>query len=152
MIANCTSEKMAHPFLSSFSPENLEIILHKADTAEFANGQLILQEGEPANRMYLIQNGRVAVEAGKQGERIVQVLGPGETLGWSWLFPPFSWNFSARAIEPTTCVVLDGGHLLVTAEENSKFGYELMRRITEIVIGRLQATRKKMLETPIPQK
>ena len=140
-----------HPFLRSLSSEHLAIVLHNAKQAEFAAGEVILKEGDPANRFFLIESGRVAIETGAQQGKSVQTLGPGEVLGWSWLFPPFSWHFSAHAMEPTKCVVLDGGHLLVTAEENPKFGYDLMRRISQVLVGRLQATRKKMLSASAPK-
>ncbi len=76
---------------------------------------------------------------------LVQTLGPGEVIGWSWLFPPFIWHFQAQATEPTSTVVLDGGHLLVAAEENPEFGYDLMRRIAQMVITRLQAMQKSRI-------
>ena len=141
------SQILDHPFLRSISPEHLDILLHNAKEADFAAGELVLKEGEPANRFYLIESGRVAVEAGSKDGKNVQVLEPGEVLGWSWMFPPFSWHFSARALEATRCLVLDGGHLLVTAEENPDFGYDLMRRITQVLVERLQATRKVMVES-----
>ena len=147
MNAEIKSQKDQHPFLRSLSPEHQAIVLHNAKQKDFATGELILKQGEPANCFYLIESGRVAVEAGAQSGKNVQTIGPGEALGWSWLFPPFSWHFSARAMEPTKCVVLDGGHLLVIAEEDPKFGYDLMRRISQMLVTRLQATRKKLLET-----
>ena len=146
MKTELKSEHAQHPFLRSLSPEHLEILLHDSKEAEFAAGENILKEGEPANRFFLIESGRVRLEANNENGKSVQTLGPGEVLGWSWLFPPFSWHFSAHAIEPTRCLVLNGGHILVTAEENSKFGYDLMRRITQILVSRLQATRKKLLD------
>ena len=75
---------------------------------------------------------------------LVQTLGAGEVLGWSWLFPPFLWDFQARAAEPTHVVVVSGARLLVTAECNHAFGYELMKRVVKIVIHRLQSTRKQL--------
>jgi CRP-like cAMP-binding protein len=137
-----------HPFLENIPPEHLEILMDKAVREEFAAGEMILQKGEPANRFFLIESGRVAIEA---NGTTVQVLDAGEVLGWSWLFPPFAWNFSARASEPTECLVLNGGHLLVTAEANHEFGYNLMRRVAQVVIGRLQATRQKMLQATSPR-
>ena len=151
MNAEIKSPTVQHPFLRSLSSEHLAIVMHNAKQADFAEGEVILKEGDPANRFFLIESGRVAIEAGAQEGKSIQTLGPGEVLGWSWLFPPFSWHFSARAMEPTQCVVLDGGHLLVTAEENPKFGYDLMRRISQILVSRLQATRKKMLEASTPK-
>ena len=29
----------------------------------------------------------------------VQTIGPGDALGWSWLFAPHRWHFTARAVE-----------------------------------------------------
>ena len=142
---------IGHPFFKTMPPEHLEHLLKNAKEVEFQSGEILFREGEPANRFFLIESGRVAIEAGAQHRKSVQTLGPDEALGWSWLFPPFSWHFSARAMEPTKCVVLDGGHLLVTAEANPKFGYDLMRRISQILVSRLQATRKKMLEASAPK-
>jgi len=79
----------------------------------------------------------------------IQDLGPGDVLGWSWLFPPFVWHLQARALEPTGAVVLDGAHLLIAAERNGNFGYELMKRVAQVLIHRLQATRKQLLRQQI---
>lgn len=152
MNANLKQQITQHPFLRSLSSEHVDIMLHNAKEKEFAAGDVILKEGEPANLFYLIESGRVAVEAGTRVVKSVQTLEAGEVLGWSWLFPPFAWHFTARATEPTKCVVLDGGHLLVVAEENAKFGYDLMRRISQILVGRLQATRKKLREASAAKK
>lgn len=142
---------ISHPFLQSIPTEYRELLLKNARLAEYQAGDVLFREGEPANRFFLIKSGRVAVEAGIDSPNRVQTLSSGDVLGWSWLFPPFGWNFSAQALDQTQCIVLDGGHLLVTAEENPKFGYDLMRRITQILIARLQATRKKMMEVSAPK-
>ena len=54
-----------------------------------------------------------------------------------------SEHFQARVVEPTTAIVLNGAHLLVVAEEDHDFGYELMKRVAQVVIRRLQSTRKQ---------
>lgn len=141
-MSNIGTVKISHPFLKTMPPEHLEHLLKNAQEVEFQAQEIICREGEPANRLFLIESGRVAIKSNGQEGKNVQMLGSGEVLGWSWLFPPFSWHFSAEAIEPTKCIVLDGGHLLVTAEENPKFGYDLMRKITQVLVERLQATRR----------
>ena len=53
----------------------------------------------PANGFYLIERGSVVLEAPQPGQTpaVVDVVAAGELLGWSWLFPLYSWQFDARA-------------------------------------------------------
>jgi len=66
-------------------------------------------------------------------------------LGWSWLFPPYNWHFSARAVEPTTAIFFYGTRLREECEDDPAFGFELMKRVAAIVIQRLQVTRVQLL-------
>jgi CRP-like cAMP-binding protein len=134
-----------HALFAGMKPEHLGLLTEDAKTADFKAGELLFREREPANQFYLIDRGRIALEAHEptDGTREVQTLGPGDVIGWSWLFPPFAWHFQARAIEPVSVIVLSGAHLLVIAERDHDFGYELMKRVAQVVIRRLQATRKQ---------
>jgi|SRR6185369_6328703 len=142
---------VSHPFFQGMKPAHLEVIAGCATEARFESDQILFREGEPANKFYLIQGGRIALEAHElvDGTVPVQELGAGDVLGWSWLFPPFVWHLRARALEPTGAVVLDGAHLLIAAERNGNFGYELMKRVAQVLIRRLQATRKQLLKQQI---
>ena len=123
--------------------DHLVHMLKNAKEQDFQPGEIIFRQGDPANSFYLIESGKTLIESHDEKMSVpIQVIRQGEALGWSWLFPPFAWHFQARAIEPTHAIVLDGAHLLVTAEEDSEFGYELMKRITQILIERLQAGEK----------
>jgi CRP-like cAMP-binding protein len=123
-------------------------VLYGAKHRQFEPGEILFREGDPANTLYLIESGLVALETGSSGApgSVIQTVAGGEVLGWSWLFPPFAWHFQARAVEPVRAICCDGGHILVQAEEDPVFGYVIMRRISQLVIQRLQATRKRMSE------
>jgi CRP/FNR family transcriptional regulator, cyclic AMP receptor protein len=138
-----------HPFLAEMDEQHRDIFLHGAKEQEFAPGEIIFREGDPANALYLMETGEVVLEAyaGDNRRTPIQTVGAGEVLGWSWLFPPFAWHFQARATKPTRVICCDGGHLLVQAEENPTFGYDVMRRITQILIHRLQATREQLVKS-----
>jgi hypothetical protein len=48
-------------------------------------------------------------------------------------------------------IVLDGAHLLSMAEAHHDFGYELMKRVAQVVIQRLQSTRRQLLELEVEE-
>ena len=142
---------MKYAFFDGMRPEHLAMLSDGAKVGQFKAGEMLFREGEPANQFYLIESGKILLEAHEPANDTtpVQTLGAGDVLGWSWLFPPFMWHFQARAVESSTVIMLNGAHLLVSAEHNHDFGYELMKRVAQVVIRRLQATRKRLLEQQI---
>jgi hypothetical protein len=137
-----------HPFLRSLPSSYLRIMAECAEPREYSAGSVIFREGDIADRFFLIQCGKVSLEAHvpPRGELAVQNLGADDVLGWSWLFPPFVWHFQARAIEPTRVVSFNGAHLLIACERNHEFGYDLMKRLAQVLIRRLQATQGHLIK------
>jgi CRP/FNR family cyclic AMP-dependent transcriptional regulator len=132
-----------HPFLKGFKTEHLELLAANALPAQFQAGEVIFREGEMANRFYLLTHGAVALESytKDRGVALVEKIGAGDVLGWSWLFPPYYWRMDARAVEPTSAIFFYGTRLRQEAERDHDLGYELMRRVAAIAIQRLQAAR-----------
>lgn len=151
MNDNITEQLRNHPFWRGMTLAHMSIITEGAQVATWNANDVIFREGEPANKFYVINQGQVALEAHEPGDGtvLVSTLNPGAVLGWSWLFPPFVWHFQARATMPTELIVLDAARLLRTAENDCDFGYELMKRVTQVVIQRLQTTRKQLLQQQI---
>ena len=136
-----------HPFLAGMNHGQLALLTDCAMVVHFHPGQVIFQEGELANRFYLIETGRVILESsGRLGDPVVvDTVGAGELLGWSWMFPPYVWHFTARAVEPTKAIFFYGTILREYCERDHSLGYELFKRMSAIMIKRLQAARDKML-------
>jgi CRP-like cAMP-binding protein len=135
------------PFLKGMTTPQLELLAKDSLPAEFRADEKILNEGGAANRFYLILEGRVDVESPVQGDEAVhiQTLGPGDLLGWSWLFPPYYWHFDARAVTPAKAICFYGTHMREVCEADHDLGYEFMKRVSEIVIKRLQAVRRELV-------
>jgi CRP-like cAMP-binding protein len=131
-----------HPFFGGISPGHVDLLVQGAKLAEYDSDAILLREGEPANQFFLIESGLVAIET---GSAVIQVVGPGEALGWSWLFPPFTWHFTARALHRSSAYTLDAGSLLVLCEENHALGYELIRQVTQIAISHMEIAIKKLV-------
>ena len=136
-----------HPFCKGLSVPQLRILTDSAMETKFEAGQLIFREGDIANRFYLIQEGQVALEslAIDREPVLIQTIGAGDVLGWSWLFPPYYWHFDARALEPTTAIFFYGTRLREQCEADHELGYELIKRMSMIMLNRLQATRRQLL-------
>jgi CRP/FNR family transcriptional regulator, cyclic AMP receptor protein len=138
---NIETRIAAHPFAIPLSDGALKVIMAGARDELFQPGQVIFRAGDPANCIYLIEQGNVAVEAhdATGADRPLQVIGPGSALGWSWLFPPFAWHLQARALEQTRVIRLDGAHVLCHCEADHQIGYEIMKRVSQVLIERLHA-------------
>jgi CRP/FNR family transcriptional regulator, cyclic AMP receptor protein len=136
-----------HPFLAGMTRPQLALLIDCAMAAHFKTGQTILREGEFANRCYLIEAGKVVLESGGSfGEPLlIETIGAGDLLGWSWMFPPYTWQFTARAVEPTTAIFFYGTILREYCEKDHSLGFELLKRISAVMVKRLQAAQKLML-------
>lgn len=137
-----------HPFLKGLDPRYLKLIVGCATNVRFEAGQFIFRAGEEANQFYILRQGHVALEisAPNRGSIAIQTLGEGDVLGWSWLIPPYIWQFDARAVELTRAIALDGKCLRTKCEEDHDLGYELMKRFGYVIAQRLQATRLQLLD------
>ena len=136
-----------HPFLAGMNPRHLALLTDCAMVSHLKSGQVILREGEIANRFYLIETGKVVLESGETfGDPVViETIGAGDLLGWSWMFSPYTWHFTARAIEPTEAIFFYGTILREHCERDPSLGYQLFKRMAPVMLRRLQAARKKML-------
>jgi CRP-like cAMP-binding protein len=136
------------PFFAGLDPAFLQLVTGCASNVRFDAGAYIFREGDEANEFYLIRSGKVALElfAPQHKPLIVETLGVGEILGWSWLLPPFEWKFFARAVEDTRALALDGKCLRGKCEENHDLGYEMLKRFAHIIERRLEATRFQLLD------
>jgi len=137
-----------HPFFAGLDGSFTSLMVGCASNVRFKKGEYILREGDPANTFYLVREGKVAVEvlAPQRKPIIVATLGEGEILGWSWLLAPYQWKFHARAVEDLRAIALDGKCLRTKCEENHDLGYEVLKRFTQIMEQRLEATRLQLLD------
>jgi CRP/FNR family cyclic AMP-dependent transcriptional regulator len=136
-----------HPFLAGMNRTQLALLTDCAMASHFKAGQVIMREGELANRFYLIESGKVVLESGEGFGQpvVVETIGAGDLLGWSWMFPPYVWHFTARAAKPTEAIFFYGTILREYCERDPSLGYDLFKRMAPVMLRRLQAARKKML-------
>jgi len=137
-----------HPFFAGLDGGFTNLMVSCASNVQFKAGTYIFKEGDAANSFFLIREGKVALELFPSQHKpiIVSTIGIGEILGWSWLFEPFQWKFSARAADNVRAIALDGKCLRTKCEENHDLGYEVLKRFARIIEQRLDATRLQLVD------
>jgi CRP-like cAMP-binding protein len=143
-----------HEFFAGLPAKHLKLIAGCASNVHFAAGAFLFREGEAADRFFALRAGSVGVEVHAPGRAplTVQTAAAGEILGWSWLFPPYRWQFDARARDEVRATAFDGACLRKKCEADPALGYELMKRLARIMTRRLEATRHQLLDLYGPAK
>jgi CRP-like cAMP-binding protein len=136
------------PFFKGLDERLIELLADSILEMHFKPGAWIYQQGESANRFYLILEGKVLIESEVRDRGVlpIRTLGPGDDLGWAWLFPPYYMHFSACAVEPTRTIFIYGTRLREKCDANHELGYQLMKRVAEVVVRNLNATQQRLLE------
>jgi CRP-like cAMP-binding protein len=137
-----------HPFLKGLAPEHLALLAGCASNVVFQPGEHLLHEGGEARNFFVLRHGRAQVETATPGRGPIpiQTLGPGDILGWSWLIPPHRNRFDARALELIRAIALDGECLRNKCEVDHDLGYALLKRFTQVMAERLEATRLQLMD------
>ena len=138
----------ASPTFAGLPTAHLQLIAGCGVNDHFAAGSYLFREGQAADRFYLIRGGAIALEVNVPGgpSRVLETLGQGEVVGWSWLFEPYRWQFDGRATQATRVISFDGACLRGKCDSDHELGYELMRRFAASMVERLQATRLQLLD------
>ena len=143
-----TADALAtHPFLHGMSRDHLAVLAETATDVTFPVRHRLFEDGGGANRFWLIQSGQVALDLDVPGQvrMMVETIGMGELLGWSWLFPPYRWAFGAVAASPVEAFEFDARAVRTSCESDPALGYEVTRRLARVVTKRLHATRVRLI-------
>ncbi|TXS46687.1 cyclic nucleotide-binding domain-containing protein [Streptomyces sp. uw30] len=134
--------------LTALPPPQRQALMSLAREVAFAEDARIFEAGGTADRFWVIRSGAVSLDQRVTSVRRVTVasLGAGDLLGWSWLFPPFQWDFGAEAFSPVRAYEFEAESVLRLCEEDTRLGMTLVRYVAEILAHRLEMTRGKLME------
>ena len=137
----------AHPFLRGMSHDQLNVLAEAARDVSFPARHRLFEDGGNATRFWLIQSGRVSLDLHVPGEGpvVIETIGMGELLGWSWLFPPYKWAFGAVAATALEAFEFDAPDVRQRCAADHELGYEFNQRISQVLAKRLQATRIRLI-------
>ena len=141
-----------HPFFEGMKEKDVACVAGCASNVHFNARQTLFNQQDPADHFYIIKSGKIAIDTTSvdRGVVTIETLGEGKVLGWSWLFPPYEWQYSARALEETSAIAMDARCLRGKCEDDPALGYELMKRFSAIMLRRMQRARMQILDVYRP--
>lgn len=137
-----------HPFFQGIDERLRALLIGCAANERFIAGEHLFREGGEAKKFFLIRAGTVAIEVEAPVKKaiVLETLGEGDVLGWSWMVPPYRTAFAARAQSPVRVLSFDARCLRGKMEEDPALGYEVLRRFLPVMAHRLSAARLQMLD------
>ena len=132
---------------SELTDDELDEMVKLCHEETYEAGTTIFNEGEVANELYIVEDGRVVLEmtirlgpgSGRQGA--IDVVTKGQVFGWSAIAEAHTLTMSARCVEKTKVIALDGPGLWRLLEKNCDLGYKVTKRLIDIVSSRLKHAR-----------
>ena len=145
---NLRSIRDSSELLTRLSNTELEFFETVSQETRLANGEILFEEGGAAESFFIVVTGKIGLEMTIPGRApvVIQTLGPGDLVGVSWFFPPYRWNWRARALEDTTLVAFDALEVRRRCEANRDLAFEVQGVVAEEVVRRLHRTRIQLLD------
>ncbi|MBL8290305.1 MAG: cyclic nucleotide-binding domain-containing protein [Bryobacterales bacterium] len=99
--------------------------------------------GTDADRIFIVERGRIKLTLpmqvrGQVEDVLVEEMGPGQTVGWSALIPPFRFTLKATAPVETEVIALSREALREMFADDPAAGYAITLNVAAVIGQRLQ--------------
>lgn len=143
-------QKLKHiAIFQKLNDDELGLIAQISCEQKATAGTQIFAEGERANHIYVLTEGKVHVMMGKDPALepvIIDTITKGEIFGWSALVDEHSFTASAVAVSDVHLIVIDGGKLNKLCETDDRMGSLIRKGILTIVSTRVAHLGRKFKE------
>lgn len=137
------------PWFQQLTEHHLDLLVDIADVVEVPQGQDLFKEGDEEEDLYVVVNGRIAIEifAPGKGRISLYTAEPLDVVGWSSVTPVVRQRTaSARAVMDSRLISLDAQALRKLCDGDCALGCIIFRRIANVIAGRLMVTRLQLLD------
>ncbi|MGW0826887.1 cyclic nucleotide-binding domain-containing protein [Streptomyces sp. NPDC002845] len=140
------------PMLRSLPVEYRERLLSVAREVSFPQGTRLFEEGERADKFWIVRTGTVDLDMRVPGRRpaVIETLGHNELVGWSWLFAPRTWHLGAEAATPVRAYEFDAVSVRSMCQDDPALGLAVAQWVGDILAHRLRSSRTRMLDLYAP--
>jgi CRP-like cAMP-binding protein len=127
-------------------------LMRLARDVSFAEGVRIFEEGQHADRFWVVRTGTVSLDISVPGRRsaVVETIGHNELIGWSWLFEPYVWQLGAEAMSPVRAHEFDAAAVRDLCRTDAALDAAVSHWVGRVLAHRLQAARNRLLDLYAP--
>jgi CRP-like cAMP-binding protein len=138
--------------LNALPAEHRRRLTDLARETTFPAGARIFEEGGHADRFWIVRTGAVVLDMHVPGRRaaVIETLGHGELVGWSWLFSPYVWKLGAEAQSPVRAYEFDAAAVRLRCEDDPALGAAVSQWVGGVLAHRLGAARTRLLDLYAP--
>ncbi|GAA3148562.1 cyclic nucleotide-binding domain-containing protein [Streptomyces echinatus] len=137
---------------AALAPVHREQLMTLAREVSYAAGSRMFEEGRRADRFWIVRTGTVALDLHVPGRRpaVIETLGHGELIGWSWHYPPYLWHLGAEATSPVRAWEFDAEAVRAMCVADPEIGRAVAVWVGRVVAQRLHASRVRLLDLYAP--
>ncbi|MFK7911290.1 MAG: Crp/Fnr family transcriptional regulator [Akkermansiaceae bacterium] len=129
-------------FFESFTPGELLSLLQIAESTDFAEGDVVFEEGSKSDNMYIIKAGSVSISHSINGkEEVLGEAGVGECFGEMGAVDEAPRSATVTVVNgPATILSISSG---VLSEKNKDVALKFFQSFAKVLSGRLRELNKK---------
>lgn len=141
-------ERLGSGLLAALTDEQVKRLEPISRTVSLERGEVLFRADDIAAEFYVLSNGVISLEleVASRPPVVIGTVGEGDVLGLSWLFPPYSWKWTARAVAPSTLVAFDAPGVRQLMDEDHEIGYRVIRAVAAEMKSRLTGVRLQLLD------
>ncbi len=133
--------------IEDFSEKQVEVLKSIIEDVRFDTDQVIFFQGDPADYLYFVLDGRVSIRFKPDDgpELTVSDVDQGDVFGWSSALGSHMYTSSAICAEGGLFIRLDGDDLKNLCQEHPETGILILNRLAGVIARRLRGTHEQVV-------
>ena len=122
--------------LQGLAEGEIESIAQYFEEENFSAGVTLCEEGTNADRLYVLEQGKVSIHSKKGGWYDIDM--PGRIVGWSFLVPPFVYTASVVTKTPSKVLMIKSPDFYYVIHKEPKMGMKVINNLAQVISSRLK--------------
>jgi len=146
-VATVKQSLATSELFKDLTDEDLDKVAALGQMEVYEKGAPLFVEGATAEKCFVVELGRVALNigipsvSGINKEVTIETIKNGQSCGYSAVKGAPVYALSARAVEPVRVIAIDGKRLYDVLKENPVMGYKVMSRMAASLSATLKNIR-----------